>query len=272
MEHKEYFVAFFDVLGFEDKLNTLGLDKMINKYELLISVVSKYNEAHRRLKEKKLHGAFWAADGGVMVTYEIRGAYASDSIIIWAQRELGGAGMITGKGNDMKFVRPPVPCDAFLNICNEILCQSIEVGLPLRGALAMGKAHISEEKHIYLGLPFVETARLEKGQEFIGSSPCRSFNEQPIPPNYILPYKSHLKENAANQTSGSVLDWPRHWRDTRDSDASEFITDMYEEAGGENLPESVKIKYKNTLKLIVFSRENSKYWEDLREGCEPNYG
>jgi hypothetical protein len=41
MEHKEYFVAFFDVLGFEDKLSSsnLGLNWLIDKYEKLIDVV-----------------------------------------------------------------------------------------------------------------------------------------------------------------------------------------------------------------------------------------
>lgn len=272
MEHKEYFVAFFDVLGFEDKLSSpaLGLDWLLDKYEKLIAVVLKNNEIHAQLKEKRLHGGFWAADGQVVISYEIRGAYASDSIIIWAQRELGGAGAFDFE--KMQHVRPPVPCDSFLNVCNEIMCQSIEIGLPLRGALSMGTAYIDEGRNIFLGMPFVETARLEKGQDFIGVSPCKSFNEQPIPPHFVLPYRSHLKKMATELTGGSVLDWPRHWRDTRNTDAHETISTLFKEAGGSYLPNSVIAKYENTQRLISFSEMNSTYWSAFEDGSELVYG
>lgn len=267
--HKEYLVGFFDILGFENRLNVLGLNGMLEKYESLIDIVNTNNKRHDELKKRKLHGAFWTANGTIRISYEIRGAYASDSIIVWAKRELGGEGM---RFPDGTFGSPPILCDDFLNVCNELICRSLEMGLPLRGALSMGKAFIDEERNIYLGMPFVEAARLEKGQMFIGASPCKSFNEQPILPHLILPYKSHLKEKAKNETGGSVLDWPRHWRETRETDALEKVISLQKQAGGTNLPETVREKYENTLKLINFSKDNSKYWEAIKAGNEPIYG
>lgn len=251
-KHHEYFVGLFDILGFENRLNDLGLSEMLEKYESIIDVVNSNNVKHDKIKAMKLHGAFWTAEGGVHISYEIRAAYASDSILVWAKRTLGGAGMI----KDGILCHPLVPCDDFLYVCNELICRSLEIGLPLRGAVSMGEAYINEARNIYLGIPLVDIARLEKRQVFIGASPCDSFRNQPILPPFLLPYKSHLKplkNKEKDLTFGAVLDWPRHWRETRKTDVAEIVRQL-------NTDSNFSPYYENTLKLIEFSNSNQEYW------------
>jgi len=251
----EYFIAFFDVLGFENKLETLQLNKMTEKYKQLVDIVNKNNYRHNKLKDKGLHGSFWTAEGIPFISYEIKGAYASDSIIIWANR-LSENKVFDNR--NVKFINPPVPCDDFLYLCNELICSSIEIGLPLRGSISMGEAFIDEKESIYLGKPFIEVARLEKRQKFIGATPCFSFREQPIVPQFLLPYKSHLKplkQDEKDLSFGAVLDWVRYWRKTRKTNICDIINAM-------NTDKQFSIYYENTLKLIEFSKLNDKYYEE----------
>lgn len=244
VETEEYFIAFFDILGFEARLESLGLDKMIEKYQQLINIIDKNNFKQEELKNGKFHGAFWTSEGIPLISYEINGAYASDSILIWANRKL-----------EEKFV----PSDNFLNICNELICSSIEIGLPLRGAISMGNLCIDEKKGAYLGKALVDIARLEKQQDIIGATPCKDFQQQPIQNKYFLPYKSHLKKleyDNMELSFGAILDWPRHWRETRKSSVLDFMSHL----SINDIPE-VKIKYDNTLKLVKFSKLNSEYWK-----------
>lgn len=252
-KYSEYLIGFFDVLGFETLLEKLKLGGILEKYQQLIDIINKNNENHNRLKSLNMHGAFWVQDG-IFELYEIRGAYASDSIIIWANRKLGGGVRFA----DGSFGHPNISSDNFLQICNELICSSIEIGLPLRGAVAMGEAFIDEENRIFLGSPFVDVARLEKRQIFIGASPCESFRNQTLNPMYLLPFKRHLKqlkENEKELTFGAVLDWPRHWRDSRKSDPSELIILL-------NTDKKFDKYYANALQLIEFSKKNDRYWEE----------
>ena len=245
-ETEDYFIAFFDILGFESRLNSLGLHKMIEKYQLLIDIIDKNNAKQEELKSGKFHGAFWTDEGVPIISYEIKGAYASDSILIWAKRKLDG-----------EFI----PSDNFLSVCNELICASIEISLPLRGAISMGELCIDEQKGVYLGEALVDIARMEKRQNFIGATPCQAFQEQPLQPQYFLPYKSHLKELKLSENDlsfGAVLDWPRHWRNTRESDILQIVTSLSESSESDD---NVKKKYVNTLKLIQFSESNSEYWK-----------
>ena len=247
---ENYFIAFFDILGFESRLRSFGLQKMIEKYQLLTNIIDKNNAKQEELKSGKFHGAFWTAEGSAMISYEIKGAYASDSILIWANRQLDG-----------KFLPP----DNFLAVCNELICASIEINLPLRGAISMGELCIDEQKGVYLGDALVDIARMEKRQNFIGATPCKAFQEQSIQAQYFLPYKSHLKELKQKELDlsfGAVLDWPRHWRNTRNADVLQIVASLSED-GESN--ENVNIKYENTKKLIQFSGSNSEYWKVPRD-------
>ena len=164
----EYFVALFDVLGFESQFANLQLKDMLKKYEELISIVNRKNEEHERYKKGKSHGAFWLKmeDEDSMhpiVIHEIGGAYASDSIIVWANRRLLGMPIrVDTEKEGITLQSPNVFADSFLEVCSEIMCHAIEIGLPLRGGISTGNAILEQANGIYLGQPIIDAARIEK--------------------------------------------------------------------------------------------------------------
>ncbi len=249
----DYLVALFDILGFESRLVDLGLNCMYEKYQKLINIIDENNKKQELLKSANLYGRFWAQDGQFEV-YEIKGAYASDSIIIWANRIIEGGGIRFANGS---FGNPPISPNHFLNICNELICCSLEIGLPLRGAVSVGKAIIIENRNIFLGFPFVEVARLEKRQTTIGATPCKAFQlgHRGLNPYLLLPYEKHLKSfSDREQTFGAVLDWPRRWRESRDVDVRKVV---------KGLDSDVRFSkyYNDTIELIDFSEKKDTYWK-----------
>lgn len=254
-KNPEYLIAFFDILGFESRLSVLGLNGMFEKYLKLIEIINENNRKQELLKSVNMEGSFWAQDGSFEL-YQIKGAYASDSIILWAKMEMGGIGVRFADGS---FGHPKVEPYNFLNLCNELICFSLEIGLPLRGAISAGEAIIDEDKRIFLGNPFVEVAKLEKRQNGIGATPCKTFQilHQGLNPTYFLPFENYLKTTEDKDlTFGAILDWPRHWRNSRKSEPDEVIVKL-------NTDERFSIYYENTLKLVEFSKANDRYWESV---------
>lgn len=232
---EDYAIAFFDILGFEAKFASIGLDAMEERYRSLIRVV---NESNRRMEHLfgplNFHESiYWTADGDVVPAVKVFGAYASDSILIWSNASWPDARGKTNHERDQLAADPAlgwayqtVPCDTFLGVCNEIICAGLEIGLPLRGSLAMGKAILDRVEQIYIGHPLVEAARLEKGQKFIGVSCCPSFMHQIVPNRFLLPFNLHLKDGYSDKVGGAVLDWPRHWSKTRTSDIRDVVLSL----------------------------------------------
>jgi len=222
--HYGYLIALFDVLGFEHKLKKRGLSSMADAYEALIANINGRNEHFAKLFGEIgfTESPYWLSDGDVFIFNIIRGAYASDSILLWAPRTWPEARSKSreelkelSKSGAKGWVTHPIPCDNFLDTCNDLICHSVEIGLPLRGAISLGEAVIDEGNRIFLGQPIVDAARMERGQVFIGASFCTPFMAQIVPMRYRLPFNAHLKEQQSPVWEGSVLDWPRHWRNTR---------------------------------------------------------
>lgn len=262
-----YLVGLFDILGFEQKLANLGLAEMLARYEALIDVVNYRKEQVRRVfgDMNFKESPYWTAERDVFIFNEIHGAYASDSILLWANRTWPEA---RGKNPDdfeelskdpaNGWAFQPIPCDNFLDVCNDLICHGLEVGLPLRGAVSMGEAVFDEDKNIFLGRPIIDAARLEKGQNFVGASLCRSFVDQTIPKRFLLQFDGHLKSGYAERWGGFVLDWPRHWRKTRSGDVSQIIKAL-------DIDPQYSPKYKNTLDLIAHSQNFADQFESIEE-------
>ncbi|MBK8163387.1 MAG: hypothetical protein IPK65_09645 [Gammaproteobacteria bacterium] len=185
-----FLVGLFDVLGFEQKLRAIGLAEMRARYEALIGAVNyRKQQAQRVFGEMKFQEApYWTADGDVFIFSETHGAYASDSILLWANRTWPEARSMDAGELDLLAQDPangwavrPVPCDNFLDVCNDLICHGLEVGLPLRGAVSMGDAVLDSGNSIFLGVPLVDAARLERGQRAIGAGVCKTFLDQTIP-------------------------------------------------------------------------------------------
>jgi len=265
--HHGYQVALFDVLGFESRLNSWGLEEMLRRYQdLMWAVIAPQLHQARLFGEMQFRESpYWLKEGGVFIFNKVHGAYASDSILLWSDRTWPGARGKTAEELDgisqddaEGWVASPIPCDNFINACNELVCHGIEVGLPLRGALAAGQAIFDDRRRLYLGQPLVECARMEKAQEFIGAGLCKSFRTQIIPKRFRVEFERHLKSPVCSEWGGAVLDWPRHWRATRKEDLSKLVAGMGSNPGSHS-------KYANTLELI---RESASRADQFSAECD----
>jgi hypothetical protein len=266
MTHGSY-IALFDVLGFEERLTTLGLNVMLDRYEALIEVVN-----YRKEQVQRVFGTlgfseapYWTAEGDVFIFSETHGAYASDSLLLWAnrtwpeaaeEREDAFQALADNPAEGWKY--HPIPCDNFLDVCNDLMCRGLEVGLPLRGAIAIGDAVLDQSRSIFLGKPIVEAARLESGQRLIGASFCASMAAQMIPQRFAIKFDKHIKESHRPFWGGAMLDWPRHWRRTRKADLGDVISAL-------NTNPRYASYYENTLELIAFSQNFAGQFESSEE-------
>lgn len=161
----DYAIAYFDILGFEAKFKAMGLSTIAEKYRELVQVVDGINEHSSELFGDLFNfkeSVYWTKEGEVVPIVKVFGAYASDSILIWSHAAWPEAREKTDHER-AKLAEDPgdgwvyqtVPCDTFLRTCNEIICRGLELGLPLRGALAMGKAILDNSERIFLGAPLM---------------------------------------------------------------------------------------------------------------------
>lgn len=262
-----YYVALFDILGFEKRLAGLGLEELHARYESLIETVT-YREEHI----KRVFGDFdfeeapyWSADADVFLFTKTQGAYASDSILIWANRTwpdvrgMSQEKLLSHKASPSEAWKyNPIPCDNFLDVCNDLMCRGLEVGLPLRGAISVGDAVLDLQKHIFLGQPIVDAARLERGQSLIGASFSKSAIYQTIPKRFSLHFDRHIKECAREYWGGVMLDWPRHWRNTRKENLEQTVRAL-------DTNPNFSDYYKNTLELIKYSLQFAGQFESIEE-------
>ncbi|MCF7220680.1 hypothetical protein [Marilutibacter chinensis] len=259
--HHEYTVAFFDILGFKRTSERLGLAEVERRYRALIEVVDRFNANSASLFGllNFEESAYWTEDGDIFILNRIDGAYASDSIVVWTSRwwpesrELDPRTRARlARDPETGWLHTTVPCDNLLSVCNELVCRSIEVGLPFRGALAMGPALLDSARTLFLGPPLIQAATLEREQALIGASLCASFMQQSIPERFALGFDRHLKPGLARDFGGQVLDWPRHWRLTRGSDLRSRIQVLSRDTG------SAEVHYRNTLDLIDLSERQER--------------
>lgn len=236
-----YGLGFFDILGFEEKIGstgrtgTLGLQGVESAYLKLTELVTKNNIESQELESTfKRMGQGGIAplatrDNDYFLRYEIYGMYVSDSFCFWMDRNwplsihTAPALINDSPPNYLEWAAKPIPPDNFLEICNEAICEGIELGLPLRGAIVCGQAAIRPEKMIFLGEPIVDAARMEKAQQFIGAGFSVGYlKNSDISSRFLIPFKQHIKEGKEGQPhadafrfSEYVLDWVLHWRATR---------------------------------------------------------
>lgn len=230
MNNHGYNVCFLDILGFSKKITKDGgLEMIKDKYLKLAESIRLINDRYNEVISKGiLEGSYWAGSDDIGVFYKINVLYGSDSIIIWSDRTWERFKTV----EDISKIHPaslwesfPKVCDPFIQICNEIICKSIELDLPLRGALSVGDAYFDFDKYIVIGKPIVEAAYLEGLQNLVGASFCLSFENQIIPKKFYFKFDNYTKSefkgkevNIGNYTNQNVLDWPRHWRETRKED------------------------------------------------------
>lgn len=255
-ESLSYVVALFDVLGFSHRMRTSGLATIASQYRKLISAADQHNANVDGIFDLMgfKESAYWTAEGDVTIFQRVNCAYASDSLMVWAHAAFPEARekrpeecVELAKDRARGWTYLPIPCDSFLNLCSEFICLGMEVGLPLRGAVGMGTCILDKPSGVYLGLPLVENAELEKAQEFIGIGFCPSFLQQTVPGRFKVAFANHLKPDQTASFGGYVLDWPRHWRRTRQGSVRPKIRRLARGA-------TDKLKYyENTLRFVEAS-------------------
>jgi hypothetical protein len=260
---RPYVVGIFDVLGFKNIFKKLGLREITARYAALIDIVVKKDKHLEQMKTFFPHmkeGPYWCAGREIVVVTKVYAAYASDTFLVWAnytwtelhERKKDELEKLCKDPNHDWLFRP-IPCDAFLETCNELMCRSLQVGLPLRGAVAVGDAILDKERDIFLGQPIIEANALEHNQKFIGVGMCSSFINQTIPKRFSISF-SHQLKHSTREASGLILDWPRHWRNTRSIDLKKVIESMNTEA-------TFSDYYQNTLASIDQSEKSAKDYE-----------
>jgi hypothetical protein len=215
-------VAMFDVLGFKSLRERLGIEGIYQRYEKLAAFI----------REPKSGIDLVPIQGFVVVGHlNVHCAYFSDTILFWA-----------------RYAFPALR--SFCNTCSEAMCKGVEIGLPLRGGIAVGQAIMDVSLSTYLGQPIEEAHAVEQAQSWIGASFGPSFHDRnSFFLDTILPYRAHRKTDSGDLIRGCVLDWPRHWRGTRTSSLSTVVKALDRDP-------KYSDKYSATLKFVDFSESN----------------
>ena len=231
-------ICLLDVLGFEALFNRYGLEIIEAKYKELMTVAEEQN-----IGMAVTHGP----GGHLMVgSPNIKSAYFSDTIIFWCKYDV-------------------FRMEVLLNCMKEVICKSIEIGLPLRGSVSVGEAKLEKDQSIFLGLPIIAAARAEPVQKWIGITLSKSFDKQPYCNGFkadcVLQYDKHLKLGWQDKVIPLVIDFPRHWRIKRQTSLTEAIQKL-------NNNEQYSEYYDNTIAFAEYSEENHDWWTKRPEYIE----
>jgi len=223
-------ICLLDVLGFENLFNQLGLEAIETKYKELLSVV----------EEQNIEVAILLGPGDVPMVGSpgIKSAYFSDTIIFWCPYDV-------------------YRMEVLLNCMTELVCKSIEIGMPLRGSVSVGQVIIDKEQGIYLGQPIISAARAESVQKWIGITLSKTFDKEPYSGGFkadvILKYDKHIKEGGKDKVIPLALDFPRKWRTKRQTSLVDAINKL-------NSNENYAEYYNNTIDFVKHSEINHDWW------------
>jgi hypothetical protein len=225
-EISRYAFAMFDVLGFSGWIKSAGLQSILDSYHTLIErAVTRPNEKGSLSAVQTTEGSIFAVTGPPSY------AYFSDTILLWCP------------------LVPPLVGD-FVERCSDLICDALEMGIPLRGALTLGDAVLDTESNYFLGDPIVEAANLEKGQNWVGftlgHSAVRAQFLAQLHGTAIIEYSPPMKEKFKEYASPIVVDWPRRWRDSRGKCPSEKLCEL-------NTDPNFSLYWDNTIKFSEFS-------------------
>jgi hypothetical protein len=237
-----FFVGLFDVLGFSDLVNRVGSAGVIETYQKLVhlAILSKSYKSYQRIRI----GPNQYTMGTVYVP--VKYAYFSDTIILWTQ-------ICTP---NFYAVSP------FVTKCADLICEALNLGLPLRGSISVGEGIMHRPTNTFIGNAITEANRLEKGQKWIGASFCSSFmmselraelNEKVVVPAFC----DHLKRDLEDAVPYLAVDWISRWKERQYPALEGVLRRLMASA-----PEKNKEYYQHT---IDFSRFANSQESSLRE-------
>lgn len=223
-------VALFDILGTKDRMTVLGVEGVLAICEKLATFVDQQRGSMVIRSVPAGDGTFCPAVGWL----EVEQGYFSDTFVLWADHD-------------------PFRLPAFMQICIDVFCHSLELRVPLRGGLAVGDAHMDKAKSMYVGPALIDASEAESAQRWLGISCGISFNQEefsgPFDPRLILAYAKQQHPEKNYKLPGLVLDWPRRWRETRKTDPSQVLKGM-------NSDRTFDPFYTCATQFVEFSRES----------------
>lgn len=228
---KDHLFCFLDVLGFSRLVERVGLDCLYEKYKQLVKAAD----------DQQVDGLFFSSRCGhpFFGYQQMQSTYFSDTIIFWCSYNIHHL-------------------EVMANSLKEVICRSIEIGLPLRGAISVGKAKLEPSQRIFIGEPIAKAVNAEKAQKWIGITLSNSFRKEPYCGGFkadcFLPYEKHLKPEGLSEVTPLVVDFPRQWRKTR----SDSLVDAIQRL---NTDTDFREYYVNTLSFVEYSAKCDKWWE-----------
>ncbi|MFI5165150.1 MAG: hypothetical protein ACHQQS_00860 [Thermoanaerobaculales bacterium] len=187
-----WIIAVLDVLGFERMYGHLGPTGMKATYDRLVAAARTC--ADERV-ELAMH-SFGDMSVPVLFSGDIGFAYFSDTLLLWAPL-------------NQERVSP------FLARCADVFLEALSLGIPLRGAIAIGEAVLNQRDGVFLGTPLIDAARLEHAQDWLGvalTGQCNSVLSW-LDSSLVIPYTVPCKLGTRlDLPSGLALDWPRRAR------------------------------------------------------------
>jgi hypothetical protein len=230
---RPYLFALFDVLGFEHLHNERGTASLYELYRDVIARVTAKDSFSTMMTENSPEVAMT-----LIGDTPLRHQYFSDTIILWTPLL-------------PEFISP------FCARCADVVCESILMGLPLRGAITSGSAILNRNKGVFLGTPIIEAARVEAQQNWIGVSFGPSCTEPTVqlalhPDLLQQHYTQHFKttDKFNKWMSLMTLDWPRR---ARDKDCEAAILDQLLHLKS-RAPRDKQYYYDNTISFLEHSR------------------
>lgn len=192
-EISRYAFAMFDVLGFSAWVQSTELSEILDSYHCLIE------RAVLRPNEKGSLSAVLTAEGAQLAVGRApEFAYFSDTILLWCPLM-------------------PAAVGDFVERCNDLICEALEMNIPLRGAITLGDAVLDNGAGYYIGEPVVEAHNVEAGQEWIGLTLGQSAFWSPFLTQQhgtsLIEYEAPMKPKYQQFACPIVVDWPRRWRD-----------------------------------------------------------
>lgn len=229
LEQQLYFVALFDVLGFSALVAEKGTKALLGTYQDLINmtVLNTRYSGFGRIKTGKNNdglGGFYAP-----VSY----TYFSDTIMLWTSARF-------------TYVSP------FLTKCADLVCESLKIGMPLRGSVCFGEAVMNKTANTFIGTAIVEASAIEKNQKWIGATLGSGFMlndvKEALSETLIVPlFCEHFKPEMNLTFPYLTLDWVSRWRARRNPDLISTLEKLRKKA-----PEKNKAYYDNTIDFASY--------------------
>jgi len=217
-DSREVILAFFDVLGFADRVANGEAPALFSKYRLLAERLrhlssTAYSHWLPRAPEfidgetgkfdveglaRRLRSGIpveWVPAATIGDVGDITTLHFSDTIMFWAKNSVARSG-------------------EFIDIAIDFFCQALEMEIPLRGAITIGDLIHDQDNMIVIGKALVEAAEAESAQAWcgIGFGPSMRGRTIIAPDDRVLSFAAHIKPGREADVLTTSIDWTWHWR------------------------------------------------------------